>query len=300
MQTLGRFCLLVAAGHSVLALYHKFLRSSLRFLFMDFPSTFKLISQASELGCGFVLLGYFSRLFNLIGLLLIFAFCFRILRSSSEFGGKSSSSSPNPGFRSPQKAPALETHLKRNRVREDGGVSPSPEERDEGIEDEVFDVMSLRKLVKMERQRFNAACAEIEKERVAASSAAEEAMAMILRLQSEKSSVEIEANQFRRMVEERQEYDHEEIESLRWTVLQLESHKSLLEQQLEIYREKLAQFMKEEEEEEEIDQIEVEGEGEGGEAADADDAAKDFCNFSVEYDLDVSLEGASLETHSLG
>ncbi|KAJ7946799.1 myosin-binding protein 3-like [Quillaja saponaria] len=63
-------------------------------------------------------------------------------------------------------------------------------------EDEEFDVMALRKLVKIEMQRANAAYAELEKERMASASAAEEAMAMILRLQSEKSSVEIQANQY--------------------------------------------------------------------------------------------------------
>ncbi|XP_044508784.1 protein FLOURY 1-like [Mangifera indica] len=53
-------------------------------------------------------------------------------------------------------------------------------------EDELSDVESLRKLVKMERQRANVACRELEKERTAAESAAEGAMALILRLQNEK------------------------------------------------------------------------------------------------------------------
>ncbi|KAK9988899.1 hypothetical protein SO802_029138 [Lithocarpus litseifolius] len=50
-------------------------------------------------------------------------------------------------------------------------------------EDEECDVMALRKLAKIERQRANGSYAELEKERMAAASAAEEAMAMILRLQ---------------------------------------------------------------------------------------------------------------------
>lgn len=149
------------------------------------------------------------------------------------------------------------------------------DEKDENLEDEVFDVMTLRKMVKVERQRFHAACAEIEKERVAASSAAEETMAMILRLQSEKSSVEIQANQFRRMVEQKQEYDQEVIESLRWTIMQHESQKSLLEDQLGIYREKLSHYMTDDE----IDQLE------------GVDSSRGFLSFSVEYDnLDAILE----------
>ncbi|XP_061370862.1 myosin-binding protein 3-like [Gastrolobium bilobum] len=284
MQTLGRFCLLVA-GHSVLGLYHRFLRLSLGFLLMDFPSTFKFLTQASEVGCGFVLLGYFSRLFNVVGIILIFGFLMRIMRSGwtskdllqflSEFGGTPRFRSEVPGAkvatleRDPLKSSSSSLGNKKGSHAEDG----VEEKDDEDLEDETFDVMALRKMVKMERQRFNAACAEIEKERGAASSAAEEAMAMILRLQSEKSSVEIQANQFRRMVEQKQDYDQEVIESLRWTVMQHESQKSLLEDQLGIYREKLSQYMTDDE----IDQLE------------GVDATRGFLNFSVESDhLDSS------------
>ncbi|KAK7328077.1 hypothetical protein VNO77_22173 [Canavalia gladiata] len=264
MQTLGRFCLLVVG------FYHRFLRLSLRFillLLMDFPSTFKFITQASEVGCGFVLLGYFSRLFNLLGLLLIFSFCFKIL------GG------PTPRFRSHPSPPKLNNPLpSKPSLNVPNKTEDDDNSKDDNVEDDVFDVMSLRKLVKMERQRFNAACAEIEKERVAASSAAEEAMAMILRLQSEKSAVEIQAKQFRRVVEQKEEYDQEVIESLRWTVVELETQKNLLEDQLGVYREKLGQFLQDEE----IDQLE------------GVDANSGFLNFSVEYD---NLD-ASLDTHS--
>ncbi|XP_027365495.1 uncharacterized protein LOC113872267 [Abrus precatorius] len=282
MQTLGRFCLLVAAAHSVLGFYHRFLRLSLRFFFMDFPSTFKFLTQASEVGCGFVLLGgYYSRIFNLLGLFLIFAFCLKILTP------------PTPRFRSHPSTPKLNA-LDPPRQKPSSNFTDNQEEstkeeslkeenlKEDNLEDDMFDVMSLRKLVKMERQRFNAACAEIEKERVAASSAAEETMAMILRLQSEKSAVEIQAKQFRRVVEQKQEYDLEVIESLRWTVVQLEMQKNLLEDRLGVYKEKLRQFL----EDEEIDQLE--------EGVDSDSG---FLNFSVEYDLDVSAS-ASLQSQS--
>ncbi|PHT41756.1 hypothetical protein CQW23_20610 [Capsicum baccatum] len=52
-------------------------------------------------------------------------------------------------------------------------------------EDKVFDVLSLRKMIKMKRRRANAACLELEQERMAAATAAEETMGMILRLQNE-------------------------------------------------------------------------------------------------------------------
>lgn len=272
MQTLRRFCLLVFLLHSVLEIYHKFLSFSLRFfvfLLMDFPSSFNFLTQASELGCGFVLLGsYFSRIFNFVGLVLIFGICVKFFRFSEK----------TPRFRKlvkPAKVKRLDVQLKSKSMvkRDDAGMNLE----EENLEDEVFDVMSLRKLVKMERQRYAAACAEIDKERLAASSAAEEAMAMILRLQSEKSSVEIEANQFRRMVEERQEYDREVIESLRWNVVELDSQKSFLEEQLGIFKERLREFMREDE----IEQIE------------GVDFTREFCNFSVEYELDESLNSPS-------
>ncbi|PHT40640.1 hypothetical protein CQW23_19494 [Capsicum baccatum] len=49
-------------------------------------------------------------------------------------------------------------------------------------EDKVFDVLSLRKMVKMKRRRANVACLQLEQERMAA---AEKTMGMILRLQNE-------------------------------------------------------------------------------------------------------------------
>ncbi|CAL0331457.1 unnamed protein product [Lupinus luteus] len=112
-------------------------------------------------------------------------------------------------------------------------------EREVVDEDEVFDVMTLRKLVKAERQKADAAFAELEKERTAAASSADEAMAMILRLQREKSSAEIQANQFHRMAEQKLDYDQEVIESLEWTITQHESQRSYLEEQIGIYREEL-------------------------------------------------------------
>ncbi|CAI9772701.1 unnamed protein product [Fraxinus pennsylvanica] len=59
---------------------------------------------------------------------------------------------------------------------------------------EEFDITELRKQVKIERKRANTAYAELEKERAASATAAEEAMAMILRLWNEKSVIEMEAN----------------------------------------------------------------------------------------------------------
>ncbi|XP_076904147.1 uncharacterized protein LOC143559458 [Bidens hawaiensis] len=110
-------------------------------------------------------------------------------------------------------------------------------------EDKVFDVMSLRKHVKMERQRANDACLEVERERMAAMTAAEAAMGMILRLQNEKSVVELEAQQHRRLSYEKQLHDQEVIRSLRWIVMKHESERSLLEDRLRVCKQRLMLYM---------------------------------------------------------
>lgn len=109
-------------------------------------------------------------------------------------------------------------------------------------EDGEFDFLALRKSVKIERRKTNEARAELEKERMAAASAAEETMAMILRLQNEKSCIEIQANQYRRMAEQKQRYDEEVIQSLQWIIMKHESERSLLQEQLTLCKQKLPQY----------------------------------------------------------
>lgn len=110
-----------------------------------------------------------------------------------------------------------------------------------------FNVMALRRLVNIEKQRANMAITELEKERLAASSAANEAMAMILRLQNEKSVIEIEANQYRRVAEKKQEFDKQVIESMQWCLMKHESEKMLMEDRLKVLREQLRRFVKDDE-----------------------------------------------------
>ncbi|KAG2303163.1 hypothetical protein Bca4012_061966 [Brassica carinata] len=98
----------------------------------------------------------------------------------------------------------------------------SEEEDEESREDQVFDVITLRKMVKRERRRGDGLKIELEKERRAAESAAGEAMAMLLKLRMEKSAVEMEANQYRRVAEQKQVYDKEVIQSLKWMLMKLD------------------------------------------------------------------------------
>lgn len=77
---------------------------------------------------------------------------------------------------------------------------------------------------------------ELEKERTAAATAADEAMAMILRLQEEKGLIEMEARQYQRMNEEKSEYDAEEMNILKEILLRREREKHSLEKEVEAYR----------------------------------------------------------------
>lgn len=79
-------------------------------------------------------------------------------------------------------------------------------------------------------------CVELEKERNAAATAADEAMAMILRLQEEKASIEMEARQFQRMVEEKSTFDAEEMNIMTEILLRREREKYFLEKEVEAYR----------------------------------------------------------------
>lgn len=79
-------------------------------------------------------------------------------------------------------------------------------------------------------------CAELEQERSAAATAADEAMAMISRLQEEKASIEIEARQYQRILEEKSAYDAEEMNILKEIIVMREREKHFLEKEVEAYR----------------------------------------------------------------
>ncbi|XP_018488865.1 myosin-binding protein 3 [Raphanus sativus] len=100
-------------------------------------------------------------------------------------------------------------------------------------------VNELEEALKQERAARAAVCVELDKERNAAASAADEAMAMIHRLQDEKAAVEMEAMQFQRMVEERSTFDAEEMVILKDILIRREREKYFLEKEVEAYRDLL-------------------------------------------------------------
>uniref|UniRef100_A0A0D9W5V9 GTD-binding domain-containing protein n=1 Tax=Leersia perrieri TaxID=77586 RepID=A0A0D9W5V9_9ORYZ len=87
-----------------------------------------------------------------------------------------------------------------------------------GAEEGGNSVERLRRRLSAERRLRDAALEELEKERRAAASAADEAMAKIACLRNEKALVEREARQFREMAQQKQMYDRQLIESLQWVI----------------------------------------------------------------------------------
>ncbi|CAK7328455.1 unnamed protein product [Dovyalis caffra] len=102
--------------------------------------------------------------------------------------------------------------------------------------DEKNVIRVLEQALEEERSARAALYLELEKERIAAATAAEETMAMILRLQKEKASIEMEARQYQRMIEEKSAYDFEEMNILKEIVLRREKEKHFLEKEVETYR----------------------------------------------------------------
>ncbi|CAD6260642.1 unnamed protein product [Miscanthus lutarioriparius] len=89
----------------------------------------------------------------------------------------------------------------------------------ETSDSEEGNVQYLRRRLKEERLLKEVALEELEKERHAAASAADEAMAKIACLRSEKALVEREARQFQEMMKQKQMYDRQVIESLQWVIM---------------------------------------------------------------------------------
>ncbi|CAA0830267.1 Protein of unknown function- DUF593 [Striga hermonthica] len=102
--------------------------------------------------------------------------------------------------------------------------------------DDENKVKFLEQTLAEERIARAALYIELEKERSAAASAADEAMAMILRLQEEKASIEIEARQYQRILEEKSAYDAEEMNILKEILVRREMEKLFLEKEVEAYR----------------------------------------------------------------
>lgn len=157
-------------------------------------------------------------------------------------------------FRYPSRV--LESLLLSLRSRFPFAVNSDDDSQDEGEdEDESVDEEEEEANLKREVDEGNDVSAlqqELDKERSAAASAAEEAMAMILRLQKEKSSLEMEVRQQRRTSDERCAFYEDEVEELRDILLMRERETRSLQKEVESYRRLLGLTGDDDEEEEEM------------------------------------------------
>ncbi|RWR80350.1 myosin-binding protein 7-like protein [Cinnamomum micranthum f. kanehirae] len=70
---------------------------------------------------------------------------------------------------------------------------------------------ALREALSGQQQSMQRLCGELEEERSASASAANEAMSMILRLQREKAEIQMEARQYKRYADEKMAHDQQEL-----------------------------------------------------------------------------------------
>jgi len=100
-----------------------------------------------------------------------------------------------------------------------------------GVEEEG-EVAALREALRQEAQAVEELRAELEEERQAAASGANEALAMIVRLQAEKAAERMEADQFHRVAEERIQHDEDTLAFLKAVVFHQEMEISSLNRRL--------------------------------------------------------------------
>lgn len=96
----------------------------------------------------------------------------------------------------------------------------------------------LTKQVHLDRKTLVALYMELDEERNASAVAANNAMAMITRLQAEKAAVQMEASQYQRMMEEQAEYEEEALGLTNELLAKREEEIKILEAELEAYRQK--------------------------------------------------------------
>ncbi|KAJ4916154.1 putative myosin-binding protein 5 [Raphanus sativus] len=109
-----------------------------------------------------------------------------------------------------------------------------------GSESEVLDGDSilhhLKRQVRLDRKSLMDLYMELDEERSASAVAANNAMAMITRLQAEKAAVQMEALQYQRMMDEQAEYDQEALQSMNGLLVKREEDIKELEAEIEAYR----------------------------------------------------------------
>ncbi|KAJ0977293.1 hypothetical protein J5N97_012767 [Dioscorea zingiberensis] len=97
-------------------------------------------------------------------------------------------------------------------------------------------IKKLEKALEEEQAACAALYLELEKDRSAAATAADETMAMIMKLQEEKAELRMEVRQYQIVVEEKYAYIEEEMEILKEIIVNREKEKHALEKELKQYK----------------------------------------------------------------
>ncbi|KAF3324405.1 Myosin-binding protein 1 [Carex littledalei] len=95
----------------------------------------------------------------------------------------------------------------------------------------------LKRQIDLDRKSISLLYKELEEERSASAIAANQAMAMMTRLQEEKAAMQMEALQYQRVMEEQAEYDQEALQKCNEIISQKQKYIEELEADLAIYRE---------------------------------------------------------------
>ncbi|GFZ01421.1 lateral signaling target-like protein [Actinidia rufa] len=140
---------------------------------------------------------------------------------------KRTDASSSNGIGEFEKSPSLERNNSGYQSLDGSSVS---EIESEGIVDR------LKRQIEHDRRSMGALYKELEEERNASEIAANQAMAMITRLQGEKASLHMEALQYLRMMEEQAEYDMEALQKANDLLAGKEKEVQDLEAELEFYR----------------------------------------------------------------
>ncbi|KAI7737602.1 hypothetical protein M8C21_015531 [Ambrosia artemisiifolia] len=102
-----------------------------------------------------------------------------------------------------------------------------------------FNGKSLRDALCAQQRLLQKLYHELDVEREASATAASEAMSMILRLQGEKAAVKMEAEQYKRLVEEKMNHAEESMETFEEIMYQKEMEIASLDYQVQAYRYRL-------------------------------------------------------------
>ncbi|XP_057968195.1 uncharacterized protein LOC131157815 [Malania oleifera] len=101
------------------------------------------------------------------------------------------------------------------------------------------EIAALKEALRAQQQLLHKLYFELDEEREASATATSEALSMILRLQEEKAAVKMEADQYKRMAEEKMFYAEECLAAFEDLMYQKELETASLEFQIQAYRYKL-------------------------------------------------------------